>query len=39
MIQQSLDVLANYQQDGIPHDQVEAWVKSLGTDHETSCPQ
>lgn len=32
MIQQSLDVLANYQQDAIPHDQVEAWVKSLGTD-------
>jgi len=29
MIQQSLEVLANYQQDAIPHDQVEAWIKSL----------
>ncbi len=39
MIQESLDVLANYQQDAIPHNQVEAWVKSLGTDHEQPCPQ
>jgi putative addiction module CopG family antidote len=39
MIQKSLDVLASYQQDAIPHDQVKAWVKSLGTDHATSCPQ
>lgn len=39
MIQQSLDVLANYQQDAIPHEQVEAWVNSLGTDHEQPCPQ
>ncbi len=39
MAQQSLAVLANYQQDAIPHDQVEAWVDSLGTDSEQPCPQ
>lgn len=39
MVQQSLEVLAKYQGDGIPHDQVEAWVNSLGTDHERPCPQ
>ncbi len=39
MIQQSLDVLANYQQDGIPHEQVEAWVNSLGTDYRQPCPK
>ncbi|MGH2413202.1 MAG: ribbon-helix-helix domain-containing protein [Microcystaceae cyanobacterium] len=39
MIQQSLELLASYQQDAIPHDQVEAWARSLGTDHEQPCPQ
>jgi Arc/MetJ-type ribon-helix-helix transcriptional regulator len=39
MVQQSLEVLANYQQDAIPHHQVEAWVDSLGTDNERPCPQ
>jgi len=39
MVQQSLAVLATYQHDAIPHDQVEAWGNSLGTDHEQPCPQ
>ncbi|MEB3269831.1 MAG: hypothetical protein VKJ09_14910, partial [Leptolyngbya sp.] len=39
MVQQSLEVLANYQEDAIPHNQVEAWVDSLGTDTERPCPQ
>jgi hypothetical protein len=34
MAQQSLAVLANYQHDAVPHDQVEAWANSLGTDDE-----
>jgi putative addiction module CopG family antidote len=39
MAQQSLAVLANYQYDAIPHDQVEAWANSLGSDDERPCPQ
>ncbi|WP_017302241.1 ribbon-helix-helix domain-containing protein [Nodosilinea nodulosa] len=39
MAQQSLAVLATYQHDAIPHDQVEAWGNSLGTDDEQPCPQ
>jgi len=39
MAQQSLAVLANYQHDAIPHNQVEAWPNSLGTDDEQPCPQ
>jgi len=39
MAQQSLAVLAAYQHDAIPHDQVEAWGNSLGTDDEQPCPQ
>ncbi|MEA5448504.1 hypothetical protein VB780_08000 [Leptolyngbya sp. CCNP1308] len=39
MVQHSLDVLANYQGDAIPHDQVEAWVNGLGSDPERPCPQ
>ena len=39
MAQQSLAVLATYAHDGIPHDQVEAWASSLGTEDEQPCPQ
>ena len=39
MVQQSLEVLAQYQGDGIPQDQIEAWASSLGTDKEQPCPQ
>ncbi|PSR13216.1 hypothetical protein C8255_25590 [filamentous cyanobacterium CCP3] len=39
MAQQSLAVLATYEHDGIPHDQVESWANSLGTDDEQPCPQ
>jgi putative addiction module CopG family antidote len=38
MVQKSLAVLSNYRNDGVPHDQVEAWVNRLGTDDETPCP-
>lgn len=39
MAQQSLEVLAQYQGDAIPQNQVEAWVNSLGTDQEQPCSQ
>ncbi len=39
MVQQSLEVLAQYDGNGIPQDQVEAWVSNLGTDKEQPCPQ
>ena len=39
MVQQSLEVLAHYEGDGVSHDQVEAWASSLGTDKEQPCPQ
>jgi putative addiction module CopG family antidote len=39
MTQQSLAVLATYEHDAVPHDQVEAWANSLGTDDEQPCPQ
>lgn len=32
MIQQSLEVLENYQGNALPHDQVETWVHRLGSD-------
>jgi putative addiction module CopG family antidote len=30
MVQESLKVLENYQNDGTPHSEVEIWAKSLG---------
>lgn len=41
MIQQSLAILEDYKRDrrAISHEQVEAWVASLGTGNEIPCPR
>lgn len=40
MIQKSLEALEGYRRtgQGIPHDQMKAWVATLGTDRKFPCP-
>jgi hypothetical protein len=41
MIAKSLQVLAEYKRtrDGVPHEHVQAWLDSLGTENPLPCPK